>query len=130
MENSSINSDSMKKPVRLTLFWAPRILGILFAIFISLFALDIFDLQLGFWETLLGLFMHLIPTFLIVIALMLAWRWEWVGALFLGIGAYFILRFSDGWDWLAYLLLVTPLFLIGVLFLVGWFYRAKIHPVG
>jgi hypothetical protein len=120
----------MKKPVRLTLFWAPRILGILFAIFISLFALDIFDLQLGFWETLLGLFMHLIPTFLIVIALMLAWRWEWVGALFLGIGAYFILRFSDGWDWLAYLLLVTPLFLIGVLFLVGWFYRAKIHPVG
>jgi hypothetical protein len=33
----------MKRPVKRLLFWAPRILCILFAAFVSLFALDVFD---------------------------------------------------------------------------------------
>jgi len=47
----------MNKTTKQILFWTPRIAGILFVLFISLFALDIFDMQLGFWETIV-LFIH------------------------------------------------------------------------
>jgi hypothetical protein len=65
---------------RRSLFWSPRILSIAFIAFLSLFAMDVFNEHLGFWQTLLALTMHLIPVFVLIAALILAWRWEWIGA--------------------------------------------------
>ena len=62
----------MNQMVKKILFWTPRILGILVAIFISLFALDVFGEGYGFWETLAALAMHLIPTSIVLIILALA----------------------------------------------------------
>jgi hypothetical protein len=39
----------MKGPVRRLLFWSPRVLCVAFAIFLSLFALDVFSEGLGVW---------------------------------------------------------------------------------
>ena len=61
---------------RRTLFWTPRALSILFIAFLSMFALDVFGEGLSFWQTLLALTMHLIPSFILIAALVLAWRWE------------------------------------------------------
>jgi hypothetical protein len=36
----------MNKALKRFLFWTPRLAGILFILFISLFALDVFDTQL------------------------------------------------------------------------------------
>ncbi len=66
----------MTGAVTRTLLWLPRILCILFAAFISIFALDVFGAGYTASETLVALFMHLIPTGLILIALAIAWRWE------------------------------------------------------
>ena len=44
------------------LYWAPRVSCIAFALFLSLFAMDVFGEGLGFWRTLFALFLHLIPT--------------------------------------------------------------------
>ena len=33
----------MNRPIRQFLFWSPRVLTILFALFLSLFALDVFE---------------------------------------------------------------------------------------
>jgi len=66
---------------RRTLFWAPRALSIAFIAFLGLFALDVFGAGYGFWETLLALAMHLIPNFVLIVVLVLAWRWEWIGAM-------------------------------------------------
>ena len=63
------------------LFWTPRILTILFILFISLFALDVFGNGYGFWETVLALFMHLIPSFVLIVVLIIAWRYDLVGAI-------------------------------------------------
>jgi hypothetical protein len=113
----------MRRPVERTLFWAPRILCILFAVFISLFALDVFGEGYGFWGTILALLMHLIPTALVLIALAIAWRWEWVGAvLFIGLGLLYILT-GHRMHWSVYLVISGPLFLVGVLFLLNWLYR-------
>ena len=42
----------MIRPSKQLLFWTPRILGILFALFLSMFALDVFGEGYGFWGTL------------------------------------------------------------------------------
>jgi hypothetical protein len=101
------------------LFWTPRVLGILFAFFISIFALDVIGVGYGFWETIVALFMHLVPTFLVVIALVIAWRWERVGGvLFLLLGVFYIVMVYPRVDLISYLLIAGPLFLVGILFLV------------
>ena len=64
----------MNASVKRVLFWAPRILCILFAIFLSVFALDVFSEGYGFWQTIGALLLHLVPTFIVVIALLIGWR--------------------------------------------------------
>jgi glucose-6-phosphate-specific signal transduction histidine kinase len=65
---------------RVTVLWAPRILTIAFALFISLFALDVFEEGKGLWRTLIDLLLHLIPMFVLIATLVLAWRRAWIGA--------------------------------------------------
>ena len=118
----------MKRPVKRWLFWAPRVLCILFAIFVSLFALDVFEEGHGLWETMLALLMHLIPTFVILIVLAISWRWEWVGGiLFIALGVLYLALAGGRLHWSAYLLISGPLFLVGVLFLINWLYRAELR---
>ncbi|MBZ5593323.1 MAG: hypothetical protein LAP39_13865 [Acidobacteriia bacterium] len=116
---------------RRLLFWAPRALGIAFALLISMFALDVFGEGYGFWNTLLALAMHLIPTAIVVAVLLLAWRWEWIGALlFAAVGMFYVVTTWRHPDWI--LMISGPLFLIAVLFLIGWLKRAELHsrPLG
>ena len=71
----------MEIPWKPLLFWTPRVLCLLFAVFLSLFALDVFNEGYGFWKTILALFMHLVPTSIVLAVLAISWRWEWAGAL-------------------------------------------------
>ena len=110
------------------IFWLPRVLTILFALFLSLFALDVFGEGLGFWQTALALFIHLIPTWIILIVLAVSWRWEWVGTiLYVALGvlyAYFAVGRSHP-EWT--LVISAPLFLVGGLFLLNWLCRKQIR---
>lgn len=115
----------MNTSTKRVVFWAPRVLGILFALFLSMFALDVFSEGYGFWETILALLIHLVPTYIVVIALVIAWRWEWVGAiLFIALASFYLIG-SRRLDWS--LVISGPLFLIGVLFLFNWIYRARLR---
>lgn len=118
----------MNVGMKRVLFWTPRALGVLFAIFMSVFALDVFGEGYGQWQAIAALLLHLIPTFVVVIGLIIAWRWEWVGAiLFNALAASYVAwawgRFPLG----AYLSISGPLVLIGVLFLLNWTYRAQLR---
>ncbi|SRR6056297_1449807 len=76
----------MNKKQRI-LFWAPRIIAILSILFVSLFALDAFQPELTFLEQILGFLIHMIPSFILIIVLIIAWKWEvFGGILFLLIG--------------------------------------------
>jgi len=111
---------------RRIVFWLPRVLAIAFALFVSLFALDVFSEQSGFWNTALALIMHLVPTALVVAALVFAWRWEWIGAvLFGGLGFLYALTARDHPDWI--LLISGPLFVIALLFLMNWVKRSELR---
>ncbi|MBI5836407.1 MAG: hypothetical protein HZB25_04095 [Candidatus Eisenbacteria bacterium] len=119
----------MNPVTRNILFWAPRGLTFAFALFTSIFALDVFG-HGTIWQQQLALLMHLIPTFVLLIVLALAWRWEWIGGvIYLGLAvAYFIFPPNHGrlgWD--AYALIAGPMIVMGVLFLVGWFWREEVR---
>jgi hypothetical protein len=111
----------MNQRTRRLLFWAPRVLSILFAIFVSLFALDVFSEGYGTLETLLALAIHLIPTIVIVMALIVAWRWEGLGAILFAALAVLYLGISSGGSWV----ISGPLFLIGLLFGLNWTFRKQ-----
>ncbi|MBD3368986.1 hypothetical protein GF402_01330 [Candidatus Fermentibacteria bacterium] len=114
-----------------TLYWAPRILGIAFAVFISLFALDVFGEGNGFREAMLGFAIHMIPTALFVVLLVLAWHWEWIGATaFLALGAYYLVSTWGRMHWAAYATISGPLFLLSVLFLLNWLQRSRLDRTG
>lgn len=116
----------MNSTIKRVLFWGPRILCILFAVFVSLFALDVFSEGWGFWQTILALVMHLVPTYVVVFALVIAWRWEWVGALlFTGLGVFYLVGTWRRFPWITHLAIAGPLFLVGVLFGVSRVYRAE-----
>ena len=111
------------------LLWTPRVLGILFAIFLSLFALDVFGAGYGLWETALALSIHLIPTFALLIALVLAWRWQWIGAVvFLGFSGWYLIETWGDATFTALLAICGPPLVVGLLYLFDWFYRAELQP--
>jgi hypothetical protein len=119
----------MSTTSRKILRWVPRALGVAYAVFISLFAFDVWGMGSGFWEELAGFLIHLMPTYVVVIALIIAWRWPWAGgALFIGLAGGFSLVF--GWREVGVLLtMALPLVLIGLLFLAdGWANRARLRP--
>lgn len=119
----------MKPNTRRFLFWAPRALCLLFAAFITLFAFDVFEGGFQGWKTVAALGMHLIPTFLLLAVLALAWRWEWVGGLvFSGLGLFYIVWSWGKFGWVAPVVIGgVPLLLAG-LFWAGWLLRGELRP--
>jgi len=100
------------------LTWTPRLLAIAFIAFLALFALDVFGEYATIWETLVALFMHLLPNIILLLALLIAWRWQRIGGLvFLGLGIGSLLFFRTYEDLISFLIVSAPALLIGVLFL-------------
>ncbi len=114
------------------LFWTPRILTIVFILFLGIFALDVFGEGYSFGQTVVALFMHLIPNFVVLAVLIVAWRWEWVGAvLFVGLGAFYIITTWGRFHWSAYAAIAGPLFFVGALFFLNWILKERVRaPVG
>jgi len=111
------------------LFWTPRIIVILFALFVSLFAFDVFDEGRGFWDTTLALAMHLIPTAILLLFLAISWRWEWIGGLlFIAIGVFYVVWTWGRFPWVNYVIIAGIPVLVGVLFLLNWRYRVELKP--
>lgn len=114
------------------LHWSPRVIGLLFAAFLAVFALDVFDEGHGFWKTLLNLAIHLIPTAVVLGALALAWRWGWAGGVaFLGLGVWYAATAWGRFPWSVYVVIAGPLILLGLLFVLDWWYarrRRKARP--
>jgi hypothetical protein len=118
---------AMNKTIRQILFCTPRVLGILFTVFITLFSLDVFEMGGGFWATLGGFLIHNIPTIVLLAVLIIGWHRDWVGAVgFLAVGLWF-LRMANPGDWLFALVFVGIPLLVGVLFLAGWIFQKIIR---
>jgi len=116
------------------LFWMPRALSIAFLAFLSLFSMDVFSEHLGFWQTALALTMHLIPVFVLIAALVLAWHWAWIGAaLYAAAGLLYVAWVASmsrpvppAMRLIWIVTIAGPAFVIAGLFLANWLKRADI----
>lgn len=115
----------MERKINRFIYWTPRVLSILFILFLALFSLDVFDMNLGLWGMIVGLFMHNIPSLVLLIVLVISWKHEIVGGIaFILAGFVYIgLLLSNPFEWymISWSLIVAgPAFLIGILFIMGW----------
>lgn len=112
--------------VRHTFSWLPRLLGIAFAAFLGVFALDVLGMPLSASEKAVALFMHLVPMMLVLAVLALVWRWEWAGAvLFPALAFVHLIAMWGRLDVTGYIVIEVPLLLIGGLFLMSWLTRGR-----
>ena len=125
----------MKNKINKFVYWAPRILSIMFILFLAVFSLDVFDSQSGFWGTVAGLLMHNIPVFILAILLWISWKREIVGgAAFLLAGLLYlagilinVIKYGFEWYYFAWAIQISGIaFFIGAMFLVCWFKKKKL----
>ncbi len=119
----------MHKTVPRTLFWAPRVLCVLFALFLTIFALDVFQPGKPAAAVGLDLAMHLIPTFLLLLILAVAWRHELLGAIvFAGLAVLYLVAFWGRFHWSAYAVISGSLFVVAGLFFANWQVKRHLPP--
>ncbi len=118
----------MNTGTKRALYWTPRVLCILFALFLSIFALDVFGEGNNVVDTIVALLIHLIPVYMVIAALVVAWRWEWVGAvLFTALGVLYIAMAWGRFPLSVYVAIAGPAFVLAGLFLANWVYRAQLR---
>jgi hypothetical protein len=108
--------------------WTLRIILIITLLFWALFSLDVFDEDLGFWDTLLGLLMHNIPSFIMIVILIISWKWENVGGtlLMLCVLGFAIYLFMGSGNFMYGTLIMLGIpFLIGAFFVFNHYYLGK-----
>lgn len=113
------------------LYRTPRIAGVSIAVFLAMFSLDVFTGEYGIWETLLAFVMHSLPSIILGILLVLAWRREWIGAVaFLLAGIFFMRSLIGGLGAAQGMLLLfsAPMLVIALLFWVNWRWKKELHP--
>jgi hypothetical protein len=97
----------LKKKIRYT--WIPRTLAILFIILISLFALDT---PFG-----IGFLIHLIPSFIFIGCLIVAWFKPKIGGILFGlVGIGTIIFFDTYRELISFIIISVPPIVIGILF--------------
>lgn len=117
---------SMVNKVNKYIYWTPRLLSILFILFLMIFSLDVIRPGVPFWQITAGLVAHNIPVLFLLLILMISWRHEVVGGIFFILaGLFYILSLVSGshfeWYMVSWSLLIAgPAFVIGILFLVNW----------
>ncbi len=111
--------------------WAARILCILAIAFISLFALDVFSEGAGFGQKIVAFLLHMIPSFVLIIALIMAWKHELVGGILIALiglaASTFVYNFNESRSHSASIGLRTaamigaPFVVVGLLFIISHF---------
>jgi hypothetical protein len=116
--------------------WLPRIICILAILFVSMFALDAFAPVLTIWQQLGAFFMHLLPSFVLLAFLIVAWKWEYLGGIIftlIGLGlSPFIYNlnhnrnnFSVGASLGVVMMITFPFVVVGILFIVSHILKEK-----
>jgi len=125
----------MKSSIKI-FYWLPRVTCIFAIIFISMFATDAFSSGLTIWQQIRGFLIHLIPSFILLAILILAWKWEYIGGILftivgLGLSPFIFMRnynmnHSVVLSFEVILIITFPFVVIGILFIISHFMK-KTH---
>lgn len=117
--------------------WIARIICMLAILFISMFAADSFSPELTFRQQIGGFMMHLIPSFILIALLIVAWKWEFIGGIIfiiiaVGLSPFvFTLNYNRNHSVgisLGIILAITfPFLVVGILFMISHFMKKRIY---
>jgi hypothetical protein len=116
--------------VRRLVFWIPRASLVAFALFLGLFATDVFGADYDARETAVALFLHLIPTIVLLAAAAVAWRWPRVGTVAtISWATFYVLSMWGRFPLSVYVALAVLPLIIGILFCISSTQaRSIVHP--
>ena len=124
----------MKVSVKIV-HWLPRIFCILAILLVSMFALDSFTSNFSVWQQIKEFLVHLIPTYVLIFFLIIAWKWELVGGMLFLVFAIGLIPFIYAHNYamnhsalmsLSIILLINfPFIITGVLFVFSYFLKRK-----
>ena len=115
--------------MKAALTWGPRAIVLFYAGLLALFATDAFSGGHSFGQQVLGFAIHLLPALFVLAILVVAWRFPLIGGVgFMVLGMVFTIYFHAARETSAFLLISTPLFLSGILFILSHWYLPK--PAG
>jgi hypothetical protein len=110
------------------IYWAPRVAAILIIFFITLFSLDVFEMDASPLELLGAFLMHSLPSIFLIMLLIFAWRRPVIGFIaFLLAGIIFLRFVIFGFNLGHFLLFSGPLLLVSALFYADWRWQ-KLQP--
>ncbi len=100
--------------------WLPKILSIVFILFISIFALDVWAMEVTLQEKIIGFIIHLIPSFILLVITLVAWKHPFYGGLlFIIISIGYTLYFSTFEHIASFLIISLPPLIIGILYIIS-----------
>lgn len=115
--------------------WLPRIICLLAILFISMFALDSFSPNRTIMQNATEFGIHLIPSFILLVILIIAWNWELIGGILLTIAGLawctfvFVInlrRTHSAWAGLMIMaMLGLPFVVAGILFISNHFRKKR-----
>jgi len=110
----------MNPQLRKIFYWSARMLGIFLVTAVVRQQMHGIDLNLPLAQALLELLSHLWMTLLLAAALLIAWRWEIVGAIiYVLIAGFIVLDMKGATDPVYYLFFVVPYAIVALLFLIS-----------
>ena len=108
--------------------WIPRTLMILFILFLTMFSLDVFEMEGTLLAKLGGFVIHSIPSLVLVAVLLVAWRNPLLGGvLTLASAAALMLRWHL-WTGMTFVTIILPVIIVGALFILSHFLGRKPWP--
>ena len=119
----------MNKNLSVVLKWSPRIFGIVLLSLLLLLSYDVFEIEASFFELVLAFLGHNVPFFILLVAFIISWKKDLVGAIsfflatttliiFLGVSRGFPLIFN------AYSLILLG-YGVSILFFLNFYYTKK-----
>lgn len=103
----------------------PKIAGLFFTAFLALFSLDVISPEYSVGQIIIGLLMHNIPVFVLLVALLVAWRHEIIGAVVFALAGVLYVSFifySAINHQFAWYLISWSIFIAGPAFVVSFLY--------
>jgi len=107
------------------LHWIPRVLSMIFVLFLCLFSLDGFT-EFNGWQTVLVVTTHLIIPFVVLLGTIIAWKRDLVGTIiFFFFAMYYVYMVGLGRHFSWYVSISGPALLIAILFFINWLSSRK-----
>lgn len=107
-------------------FWFPRLASIAFILFVMMFSLDVFEADASPTEIAIGLLMHNLPAFAMMIITWLAWKQDLIGAVGFGVvavvlSAMIFQAMPPMGTAIPNLVITGPALLVAIFYLINWF---------